>query len=45
MQSALNDQQQQLVAQYAALEATLSSNSSQASWLTGQINALPGSSS
>jgi flagellar hook-associated protein 2 len=45
MQAALNDQQQQLVAQYAALEATLSSNSSQASWLTGQINALPGSSS
>ena len=42
MQSALNDYQSQLVAQYAALEATLSSNSSQASWLAGQIAALPG---
>ena len=42
MQSSLNDYQQQLITQFAQLEAALSSNSSQASWLTSQIAALPG---
>jgi flagellar hook-associated protein 2 len=45
MQASLNDQQTQLVAQFAQLEQVLSSNSSEASWLSGQINALPGVSS
>ena len=42
MQSALTDKQNQLVQQFAQLEAALSSNQSQASWLTSQIASLPG---
>jgi flagellar hook-associated protein 2 len=42
MQSTLADKQAQLVQQFAQLEAALSSNQSQASWLTSQIAALPG---
>jgi flagellar capping protein FliD len=42
MQSALKDKQAQLVQQFAQLEAALSSNQSQASWLTSQIAQLPG---
>jgi flagellar hook-associated protein 2 len=41
MQETLNAKQTALQAQFAALEATLSQNQSTASWLTGQINALP----
>jgi flagellar hook-associated protein 2 len=43
MQSALADKQTQLTNQFAALEAALSQNQSESSWLTSQINALPGS--
>jgi flagellar hook-associated protein 2 len=42
MQSTLADKQTALQAQFAQLEATLSQNQSQASWLTSQIAALPG---
>jgi flagellar hook-associated protein 2 len=42
MQSALDDKQNQLTRQFAALEAALSGNQSTSSWLTSQINALPG---
>lgn len=45
MQSALADKQTQLTNQFAALEAALSSNQSQSSWLTSQIDALPSFSS
>jgi flagellar hook-associated protein 2 len=45
MQSALADKQTQLTNQFAALEAALSQNQSESSWLTSQIAALPGSSS
>jgi flagellar hook-associated protein 2 len=41
MKAALADRQATLTAQFAKLEATLSSNQSQANWLTSQINALP----
>ncbi len=42
MQAALTDKQNQLVQQFAQLEAALSSNQSQSAWLTSQIAALPG---
>jgi flagellar hook-associated protein 2 len=42
MQSALDDKQKQLTRQFAMLEAALSGNQSTSSWLTSQINALPG---
>jgi flagellar hook-associated protein 2 len=42
MQSALEDKQNQLTRQFAQLEAALSGNQSTSSWLTSQINALPG---
>jgi flagellar hook-associated protein 2 len=42
MQSALTDKQNFLVQQFAQLEAALSSNQSESSWLTSQIAALPG---
>jgi flagellar hook-associated protein 2 len=42
MQSALDDKQNQLTRQFALLEAALSGNQSTSSWLTSQINALPG---
>ena len=42
MQSTLTDKQNFLVQQFAQLEAALSSNQSQSSWLTGQIASLPG---
>jgi flagellar hook-associated protein 2 len=42
MQSALDDKQRQLTKQFAMLEAALSSNQTTSSWLTGQINSLPG---
>jgi flagellar capping protein FliD len=42
MQSALDDKQKQLTRQFALLEAALSGNQSTSSWLTSQINALPG---
>ena len=42
MQSALDDKQNQLTKQFAMLEAALSSTQSTSSWLTSQINALPG---
>ena len=42
MQSALDDKQNQLTKQFAMLEAALSGNQSTSSWLTSQINALPG---
>lgn len=42
MQSALTDKQNFLVQQFAQLEAALSSNQSESSWLTGQLAALPG---
>jgi flagellar hook-associated protein 2 len=45
MQSALADKQTQLTNQFAALEAALSQNQSESSWLTSQISALPGTSS
>jgi flagellar hook-associated protein 2 len=41
MQSALTDKQNFLVQEYAQLEAALSSNQSESSWLTSQIAALP----
>jgi flagellar hook-associated protein 2 len=41
MQAALTDQENQLVQQFAAMEKALSSNSSESSWLTQQIKALP----
>lgn len=40
MQVSLNDQQQQLVKQFAAMESALSSTQSESNWLTQQINAL-----
>lgn len=40
MQAALTDQENQLVTQFAAMEKALSSNSSESSWLTQQINSL-----
>ena len=42
MQAALADKQNQLVQQFSQLEAALSSNQSTSSWLTSQINSLPG---
>jgi flagellar hook-associated protein 2 len=42
MQSALADKQNFLVQQFAQLEAALSANQSQSSWLTSQIASLPG---
>jgi flagellar hook-associated protein 2 len=42
MQSALDDKQNQLTKQFAMLEAALSGNQSTSSWLTSQINSLPG---
>jgi flagellar hook-associated protein 2 len=41
MQAALADKQTALTNQFAQLEAALSSNQSEASWLTSQIAALP----
>ena len=40
MQASLTDQENQLVTQFAAMESALSSNSSESSWLTEQINSL-----
>jgi flagellar capping protein FliD len=40
MQANLNDQENQLVQQFAAMESALSSNSSESSWLNEQINSL-----
>jgi flagellar hook-associated protein 2 len=42
MQSALTDKQNFLVQQFAQLEAALSSNQSESSWLTSQVASLPG---
>ena len=42
MQSALTDKQNFLVQEFAQLEAALSSNQSQSSWLTSQLASLPG---
>ncbi len=42
MQSALTDKQNFLVQEFSQLEAALSSNQSQSSWLTSQIASLPG---
>jgi flagellar hook-associated protein 2 len=42
MQAALADKQNALVQEFANLEAALSSNQSQSSWLTSQIASLPG---
>jgi flagellar hook-associated protein 2 len=42
MQSALADKQNFLVQQFAQLEAALSSNQSESSWLTNQLASLPG---
>ncbi|HTU97898.1 MAG TPA: flagellar filament capping protein FliD [Solirubrobacteraceae bacterium] len=42
MQSALTDKQNALVQEFAQLEASLSSNQSESSWLTSQIASLPG---
>jgi flagellar hook-associated protein 2 len=42
MQSALTDKQNFLVQEFAQLEAALSSNQSQSTWLTSQIASLPG---
>jgi flagellar capping protein FliD len=42
MQASLTNQKAQLTQQYAALESALSLNQSLASWLTGQLAALPG---
>ena len=42
MQSALDDKQRQLTKQFAMLEAALSGNQTTSSWLTSQINSLPG---
>jgi flagellar hook-associated protein 2 len=42
MQASLTDKQSQLVQQFAQLESALSSNQSEASWLTSQIASLPG---
>ncbi len=41
MQSALTDKQNFLVQEFAQLEAALSSNQSESSWLTSQIASLP----
>jgi flagellar hook-associated protein 2 len=41
MQVALNEKQNQLQRQFAAMEAALSQNQSTSAWLTSQINALP----
>ncbi|MGH2914273.1 MAG: flagellar filament capping protein FliD [Solirubrobacteraceae bacterium] len=41
MQAGLNDKQQQLVQQFAQMEAALSSNQSTSSWLTSQLASLP----
>jgi flagellar hook-associated protein 2 len=40
MQAALDDQEQQLVEQYAAMESALSSASSESTWLTDQEDSL-----
>jgi flagellar hook-associated protein 2 len=40
MQASLNDQEQQLVQQYAAMESALSSANSESSWLTDQEDSL-----
>jgi flagellar hook-associated protein 2 len=45
MQSALTDKQNFLVQEFAQLEAALSSNQSESSWLTSQIASLPSISS
>ena len=42
MQSALTNKQSFLVQEFAQLEAALSSNQSESSWLTSQIASLPG---
>jgi flagellar hook-associated protein 2 len=42
MQSALDDKQRQLTQQFAKLEAALSGTQSTSSWLTSQLNSLPG---
>jgi flagellar hook-associated protein 2 len=42
MQASLADRQNQLVQQFAQLEAALSQNQSTSSWLTSQLAALPG---
>jgi flagellar hook-associated protein 2 len=42
MQSALTDKQNFLVQEFAQLEAALSTNQSQSSWLTSQLASLPG---
>ena len=42
MQSALTDKQNFLVQEFAQLEAALSSNQSESTWLTSQIASLPG---
>jgi flagellar hook-associated protein 2 len=42
MQAALTDRQNGLVQEFAQLEAALSQNQSQSSWLTSQVAALPG---
>jgi flagellar hook-associated protein 2 len=42
MTSALNNQEAQLVQQFANLEAALSSNQSTSAWLTSQLTQLPG---
>lgn len=42
MQSALDDKQRQLTKQFAMLEAALSGHQTTSSWLTSQINSLPG---
>ncbi|HUO73914.1 MAG TPA: flagellar filament capping protein FliD [Solirubrobacteraceae bacterium] len=45
LESILADRQTALQSQFADLEATLSQNQAQSSWLTSQINSLPGWSS
>jgi flagellar hook-associated protein 2 len=42
MQSALDDKQRQLTQQFAKLEGALSGTQSTSSWLTSQLNSLPG---
>jgi flagellar hook-associated protein 2 len=41
LEAILADRQTALTAQFASLEATLSQNQAQSSWLTSQINSLP----
>jgi len=41
LQEANQVKQNQLVQEFAAMEAALSKNQSTASWLTSQLNALP----